>query len=352
MLQEAYPDKYYQQKKQGFSDLNYEIEDNASLYYMTGKNLYLNELEAEDMMSFVQRGNTVFLSVRNIDTTLLEKIGITQMSVPLYYEAAPFQYADTKVRLSSSEFDGVDTSFSYFYFPFLNSFFKTEAPHVRVLGYNNFGAPNFLVYYTGKGKLYLHGDPRALSNYFLLHDNNATYFKQVLALLPAKPEHIYIDDYYSRQTYKPAQRKSSLFGFIFDNPPLLWAFLILSGSFLLYIFMNGKRRQRIIPIKKPVTNATVSFTEAIAGIYRKNKDNKNIAEKMITYFYEDIRTRYFISTAKLDQDFMETLSRKTGNSLAATKDLFYIMKMIQDLDEVSDEILMDLNHKLQNYKQA
>ena len=349
MLKQAYPNKFYQQKKEGFSSLNYNLEDSRSLYYMTGRNFFVNELEVEDLLSFVQRGNSVFIAARYIDTSLLNKIGLAGNNI--FFEQMPGGLDETRTGLSANEFEG-DSSFEYFYQPFANSFSALPPKSIRILGANEDKVPNFLVYYFGKGRLYLHCDPRALTNYFLLHNENYNYFQQILQLLPARPDHIFIDDHYCRQTYKPRESDGSLLGFIFNNPPLAWGFLILVAAFLLYILMNGKRRQRIIPIKKPVYNATVSFTEAMAGLYLKDKDNRNIAEKMITYFLEETRTKHFINTTKLNEDFTQALSRKTGNSLNATKDLVYIMKMVQDGAEVTDDLLMDLNNKLQNFKTA
>ncbi|MFN8247216.1 MAG: hypothetical protein U0T56_12660 [Ferruginibacter sp.] len=38
----------------------------------------------------------------------------------------------------------------------------------------------------------------------------------------------------------------------------------------------------------------MAFTETIARLYLQKKDNKNIADKMIMYFNEFIRTHYFL----------------------------------------------------------
>jgi hypothetical protein len=80
----------------------------------------------------------------------------------------------TYVALSPSIFKD-SASYQYFYFPFYNHFSKLAREQSVVLGNNKFGS-NFIVVFYGKGRFYLHTEPRALSNYFLLQKDNYKYF--------------------------------------------------------------------------------------------------------------------------------------------------------------------------------
>ncbi|MBK8496492.1 MAG: hypothetical protein IPL50_16930 [Chitinophagaceae bacterium] len=70
---------------------------------------------------------------------------------------------------------------------FQNHFNKIDSSHSRVLGYNDKKNPNFIVHFYGKGKLFLQCEPRALSNYFLLKDNNYNYLVNALVFTQAIP---------------------------------------------------------------------------------------------------------------------------------------------------------------------
>ena len=136
---------------------------------------------------------------------------------------------------------------------------------------------------------------------------------------------------------------------IFKYPPLKWAFWISLMLLLLYILFNGKRRQRIVPIIKPVQNSSVAFAEAIAGLYLKEKNNKIIADKMITYFNEYIRSRYFLNTNIANHDFLMALSRKSGVVLNKTETLYRTMQQVSDSIEIDDFILLNLNEQIQQF---
>ncbi len=134
-----------------------------------------------------------------------------------------------------------------------------------------------------------------------------------------------------------------------QNPPLLWAFWIAVGGLLLFILFNIKRKQRIIPVVKPNVNTTVTFTETVGRLYLQKKDNRHIAEKMITYFYEHIRNKYFISTANINDEFMNSLSGKSGVSKDKTLELFSLIEQVRAEEQIEDAVLLKLNTEIENF---
>jgi hypothetical protein len=130
---------------------------------------------------------------------------------------------------------------------------------------------------------------------------------------------------------------------------LLWAFWIALAGMLLYILFNIKRKQSPIDIIKPNSNATVSFAETVGRLYFQHKNNRHIADKMITYFYEHIRNKYFINTSVISNEFINSLAGKSGVSQKETDELFELIKTIQAQEDISDEELMELNLKIKNF---
>jgi hypothetical protein len=110
-----------------------------------------------------------------------------------------------------------------------------------------------------------------------------------------------------------------------------------------------KRRQRIIEIIKPNENSTVTFTETIGRLYLQEKDNKNIADKMITYFNEYIRNNYFLNTNLINKDFMSTLSRKSGVPFEKVETLYRTIDHAHHNSNIDDYELLSLNEQIQNF---
>jgi hypothetical protein len=255
-------------------------------------------------------------------------------------------------------------AYTYFYYPFLNSFSGYDSANTRVLGVNESGKPNYIIMFIGKGRLYLHAAPRTFGNYFLLTANNYQYLDNVLSYLRFEPKNVYWDEYYSNQSFSRSKKTSggggggqadndrekfSPFDVIKKNPPLLWAFWLAVIALLLYVLVNIKRKQRVIDEIKPNTNTTVTFTETVGRLYLQKKNNKNIAEKMITYFYEHIRNSYFLNTAHVNNEFMSSLSRKSGVPIETTQKLFGTIDAVNAGKNVNDIDLLQLNDLIQKF---
>jgi hypothetical protein len=220
----------------------------------------------------------------------------------------------------------------------------------RIVGYNENNQPNCVVFFLGKGRLYLHCDPRAFSNYFLLTANNYAYMKQLMQMMSKKPGNIFWDDYYNKINFKEEKKRSlSALRTILEQPPLAMAFWIVLLMLLCYILFNGKRKQRIIPVIKPVENTSIAFTQAIAGLYMAEKNNKNIAEKMVTHLNEHIRSRYFLSGQVVNTNFISTLSKKSGVPFDAVQSMYNAIQQVQLSEELSDFELLSLNEQIQEF---
>ena len=343
MLKEAYPHQYPELIEKEFAD-NYQWDyDTSSLYVNISRNFFLSDRDAESLLDFVYKGNTVFISAENIDSNLLSKVHAKtakDLSVLIYRED-PLRYTSTGLTKKLSVYK---ESFQYFYYPFTNYFTDIKGLHAQPAGVNQDGSTNLCAFFWGKGRIFLHCEPRALSNYFLLSDNNYLYMEEIIRLLPGMPENVYWDDLHRMQNYRSRGDGSfSTFDTIMKYPALARAFFIALGLLLLYIFFNSKRRQRIIPVIKPAENNSVAFTEAIAGLYLGKKDNKLISEKMITYFNEHVRSKYFMQMNIQEQGYADMLSRKSGVSTDITIPLAQAMRSVTASPRVSDQQLLLLN---------
>ena len=350
LLKAAYPKTSIQVKDESIAKIAAWSGDTAALYISIAKKYYVDDANAEALLNFVYKGNSAFIAAGEIDSVLLNKIYCTQYTVINGFSDIPLEFTNTKLSLNSELCTYKDTAFEYYYLPMHNAFPLINDRHARVIGYNQNKATNFIVFFWGKGRLYLHAEPRAFSNYFLMSNKNHRYAIQVLQMLPQFPEHVYVDDYYNKRDYKSASNSPSFLNTLLKNPPLAWAFFIVLGLLLLYILINGKRRQQVIPIIKPTENSSVAYAEAIAGLYLRQDSNSSIAEKQIMYFNEGIRASYFITPSVHDASYLQLLSKKSGVPLEEITALYSFMETIKVTAKVTDEDLTLLNKKLASFQ--
>ncbi|HMO61547.1 MAG TPA: hypothetical protein PKC39_10375 [Ferruginibacter sp.] len=333
---------------QKFNSVYEAIEDTASLYVCVSKNYYAGRKDIDALLNFMYDGNDVFISAENIDRHLLDTLGITLRGSGLYPEVDFKSFTNTAVRLQPERFDA-RKAFIYYYEPFNNYFARFDSSTTRVLGTNDYGKPNFLVLFWGKSRLYLHCEPRALGNYFLLQQKNYTYPQHLFSYVSKTPERILWDDYYNKRHYPVNDDNSSGLAVLFKYPALANAFWLLLLLVVLYVLFEGKRRQRIVPVIPPNENTTVAFTETVSRLYLQKNNNRNIADKIILYFLEHIRSRYYLNTGNLDENFTELLSRKSGVSKEETEKTMRIIEAVQQEAYVTDHQLLILNHQTEKF---
>ena len=343
VVKKIYANKNVEVNKKTFAD-NYGWDyDTASLYINISRNYYVTDRDAESLMEFIYKGNTAFISASKYDTILLNKLFCKQGTPAFFPNNSIASLKNTSVRFNDN-LSLYEKTYSYFYLPFVNYFSEINGSYGRIIGYNEDGKANFFVFMWGKGRIYFHNEPRALSNYFLLTKNNYLYLQEILQMMPEKPTNIYWDNYYSNKNYAPNSNSGqSTISTLMKYPPLAKAFFIAIGLLLLYIFFNSKRRQRIIPVIKKTENTSIAFAEAIAGLYFNKKDNKIIAEKIITYLNEYIRTKLFINSNINDVGYADALSKKSAVEPDTINELVSVIKSIQKSENVTDEQLLKLN---------
>ena len=317
--------------------------DTASIYLMIAKTFYSVDRETDAILDFVYAGNDFFLSAENMDPGLLNKIycKVARSGNDTGMNLRPF--TRTSVRLIP---DMDSTRYEYFYLPFNNYFSELNENYCRVLGYNGDGETNFMVFFWGKGKLFLHTEPRSFSNYFLLKDSNYNYMRQVLQLMHPNPQHIYWNDAKSGSGKKVPEESFSTFSQILRHPPLAAAFWLVLALLALYVLFGIKRKQRIIRPRQSNENSSLAFTETIARLYLQQKDNRNIADKMVTYFNEFIRSNYFIPGTPGTEEFAHALSRKSGVPLDDTVSLYRAIAHVSQNPQLDDFQLLSLNEQI------
>jgi hypothetical protein len=137
--------------------------------------------------------------------------------------------------------------------------------------------------------------------------------------------------------------------FILTNEPLSWAYYILIFSILLFMIFEAKRKQRIIPVLKPLSNTTLEFVNTIGNLYYQRSDHKNIAEKKIQFFFDQIRNYYHLNTSNRDESFVNSLAGKSGSTEESVRNLLKSIDHIMSVTEVSQGNLIGLSNDLEKF---
>ncbi|MDB5201375.1 MAG: hypothetical protein JWQ27_784 [Ferruginibacter sp.] len=327
----------------------YTSVDTGNLYVSISSKFLPDEDAVNALLNFIYKGNTAFIAAGEIDSSFLQRFYWKQTHADWPAMMREFLYKQTSVSLADSPRLARDSAFGYYYLPLIDHFTKIDEGYGTVLSRNEMGAPNAVGFGYGKGAVIFHAEPRVFSNYFLLTDSNYRYAAALLKKLPANTNEIFWDDFYNKRTSAAGNGDHSSFETIFKSPQLTWAFWLTLALLLFYILFNGKRRQRIVPVEKPVQNASVAFAEAIAGLYLKERNNKSIADKMITYFNEQVRSRYYLTGAVGTADFIQSLSRKAAVPVDKVETLYRTMASLAAMEEISDYQLLNLNEQIQYF---
>ncbi len=344
----CFSDNYVQVFREPFAVATAPIADTSAVYFCVTKNLYVNSYDVSSLLNFVYNGNTAFISAANFDTILLNKLYCNVSGNMSLFREEPEELSNTSVKL----IEGISQSpqkFGYFYFPFSASFSSMNDIYSRIVGYNEDDKPNCIVFFWGKGKLFLHTEPRAFSNYFLLTQNNYRYMQQLVQVTQASPQHVYWDDYYNKHNYPTERKPGTGLEEIFKYPALKAAFWLLLALLLLYILFGMKRRQRIVRKIRANENSSVAFTETVARLYLQKHDNRNIAEKMVNYFNEFIRSNYSLHVNAGDPEFMKTLSRKSGVPEQHVETLYNAINHAMGSSKLNDSQLLSLNNQIEQF---
>ena len=358
-LEEMFYRNNIRAERKNFEDSWKSISDTNCVYINISQSLYTTDEDVDAMMSFVKEGNDIFFAVQQFDDNLLRKLQCkTSWDAPNTYSYVLQPYQTTGLRMKVG---GVEdrSLYQYYYIPFGYHFSSYNTANTRVLGVNEYGKPNFIVVFKGKGRIFVHCDPRAFSNYFLLQKNNYEYLEKAFGYLRPYPDHVYWNNYYlTIRSREQAERRRnngddngsfSSVSEIMKHPPLKVAFWLTLLLLALYILFTMKRRQRIVEMLKPNENTTVTFTETIGRLYLQKKDNKNIADKMITYLNEYIRNKYFLNTNAVNTEFMSTLSRKSGVPFENVETLYRSVNHAHQSPEITDYQLLALNEQIQGF---
>ncbi len=321
-------------------------------YFFLNNYISFDESESLSLLKWVSQGNTLYIGASGIGKTILDTLNLdtdvryslnnferkplVELNNPKFKKQYPY-YMDIEVTGTSyfSEIDTLNTTLLGEYgFTQSGDTLRLDEPKVH-----------FVQQPFGNGRIIIHLMPELFTNYFMLRANNYAYTEHALQYLPPM-ETIFWDNHYKngKTIYT-----SPLYIF-FKNRYLKWAYYILLIGVLLWVLFEGKRKQRAIPIIKPLPNQTLTFTKTIAGMYFEKADHKSIAKHQINHFLDYIRSEYNMTTAERNLSFIERLASKTDNTVNDVKRLIDYITAIEQRSSITKEELLKLNTLIEAFK--
>ena len=307
-------------------------------YIIICNDINLNKYDYEKLKNYVIKGNDVFIAAASFGEELTKQLKI-QSGYDITRSATRIGFVNPlyKDYLYDIDRQSSDGCFAYF-----------DTAKAIVLGENEYHHYTYLKFPMGKGNLYLNANPKMFSNYSLLQDMGANYASIALSFVKNN-KNIYWDEYYTQGR----EGNGSFMRVFLQNNNLRWAFYIAVFSLLAFVLYEMKRRQRIIPIIEPLTNTSVQFAGIVGQVYYEQHDNGNIAAKKVAYFLEHIRSKYNIRTQVFDEEFITTLSQKSGADEPLIRALSHQVVFVNINSKISDSELIDLNQNIEQfYKQS
>lgn len=295
------------------------------------------------LLRYVAKGNDFFVSSTTFGDSFLDSLQIKLKSSII--DTSVYRKGKEVVFLLNPELRN-DSGYCYDKKMPLVSILSFDTLITTKLGTNRAGNLNFICTKYGLGKIYFHTQPLVFTNYHLLH-GNVEYASKVLSYLPVRKT--IIDNYYKPDRFI----NTSPVRYILSQPPLQSAYYLLLLTLLLYLAIESKRRQRIIPVLKPPENRSLQFVKTIGGLYFKQRNNADLAFKKSIYFKEFLRERYFITNISASNECQIMVSGKSGVSIELVRELLNAINYYETASKASDAGIIAFNRDMEMfYKQC
>jgi hypothetical protein len=305
-----------------------------------------DEYELQRIFDFAKNGNTVFIIAQTLSYETLKQCGFSYYDYSVDYWATN---ENDSLRLWLDQ--PVFSDNQVYVYPgkrHESYFHELDSARTIVLGRNQNGGPNFIQMNTGKGKVIFHLAPLAFSNYFILHKNNHAYFEQAISLVPAGVDKILWNEYF---LVKPQGNESepSWLRVLLQYPAFRWAFYTALAAIFIFVLLNMRRRQRMIPVYAKPKNESLEFVKTLGRLYYQRRDHLNLARKMSAHFRDHVRSRYWLSTAEMDEGFTNSLQKKSGYPQHDLKQIIEFITFLNSAPAISERQLADFQKKLESF---
>lgn len=344
----------------------------ASNYVFIGEALFLDSVDVECLINFVDRGNVAFISSRTIPNNLITRIQFDPCQVG-YWEDY-FEIYDTAVamrldhpsllpeRTFKARYFKRRTYQSYRWQYIAQDFLCDTLGGLVSIGTFDDGLVNMAMIEYGQGTFVLHTTPLAFSNIQLLDKEGAEY--AMLAASHLRPGgHIYWEEYgkvmenvgrmrNDRDSgYNRNLASESPLRYILSQPALRWAWYLFLAAGLLYILFRAKRKQKIIPVLDGKPNTSFEFISTVGRMYFLNNDHKKLCALKMKFLQHFLKQRFLLQIKNWDEQEIEKIIKKTEVGETLIRDIAGTWHQINGFKVVENPLLVKFHILIDQFYQ-
>ncbi len=328
--------------------LNNKINNSNNTFIAVDKKIDISELDYTNLISFIEKGNIALLSANDFGNLFKDTLHIDTETNNFNEMGSSIDSLQNKPLFEikyPQEKNNIQKKYTYPIIATESYFSEIDTINFIITATNKANKPVLIQKTIGKGKLILCSTPDVFANLFIVNSQNR-YFTYTL-LSSIKNKTIIWDEYY--KSYK-IQNKS-IFQFIFNSDALYMAYSLLILGLLFFMVFEMKRKQKAIPVVKPLENTTLKFVDVISQVYFNSKNHKYIAEEKIQYFYFEVRKKFGVNTSEINDDFLKTIHTLSNIDFKDVKALFSYCENLKHAPSLSENDLQELNNRINNFKQ-
>ena len=345
-------------RKKSLKDLLDSADLSNTDYVFIGQRIHLNHSDEDALANLIYAGNDAFIASIEPPESLISRIYEFECDRSLFYTN---NLADTVnmnfYHESLKSHNGYEFAYRmgtedrpYYWNVMDREVFCDSTKSITAIGYLTPNEANFISIAHGKGRLFLHSNPIAFTNYFLLTADKTEYASGVFSHLQGKNM---IWDEFSKIAFMRNNERdyNSPLSYILMQPSLKYAWWMLLVTIILYVAFAAKRTQRVIPVLEQKTNTSLEFVRLISALHFQNGNHLDMARKKMKYFLYFIRSKYGIHAQTFKEEHMIRLAEKSKTGLGDVQSIFSQYNLIErnSYSNIEATRLLDLYFAIDNF---
>ncbi|RYU96838.1 DUF4350 domain-containing protein [Emticicia agri] len=332
-------------------------------YIIVSPKFYPTSFAINHLKAFASKGNNVFICAFSLTAELIDSLYSSPQKNNLSVSFPPY-LIESRWNVNWNGEDSTQTQYHLWgHKPITAVLDSIYLPgndlitDIDTLITDNANKIQMLEIECGYGRIFLCNNPILVSNYFLLYQDNYTFFNKIADKINLAENNIIWDDYYRTvnsldDNDSTGIGRSEVFRVIFQNPPLVWAFYTFMAGIALFLLIYYRRIQKPIPIYSTPKNNSEAYISVVSGLYWQQQNHKSIADKIIGQFFEYLTHNFHIHIKDFQESELEKISLKTGRSLESIREIFDEITLIKSQEEITKQSLMSLYQRINAFYQA
>lgn len=313
-----------------------------SAYLFVDSQLRLDPPGTQAVLDYVADGHVAVLAAQQFHGSLADSLGIsTAFNIDVTMTEMVTDSATARLQLTAANMESasgmpVRSDAARYVFD------TVDTTRTVVLGTTADGAPTLVRTDWGKGHVLLSTTPRVFTNYHALRPASAPYVWGALSNLPASLEAVWWDAHHKPGTV----RDQNIMRVVLGAPALRAAYWLLLTGALLFVLTRGRRRQRAVPVVKPLRNRTLDFVRHVGQLYYERGQPIELARKKIEYFQAFVRRRLDLPGGPPTDDWVDRVARRAGVPRPDVAAVAEMMETVQHQSALSNAALKHLDDRL------